>query len=61
MKEFYRTVAGRRFFDSELPELVRTLKDIANEMKVANDLKRREMKITEKLRIKQFKRDSENE
>tara|TARA_R110001592_G_scaffold219229_1_gene473390 strand:+ start:1413 stop:1580 length:168 start_codon:yes stop_codon:yes gene_type:complete len=49
MKEFYRTLSGKRFFDGDLPVLIRALKEIANELKNANELKRKELKINEKL------------
>ncbi len=55
MKDFYRTIAGRRFFDGDIPDLVRTLKEIAIELKSANDLKRKELKISEKLMIKELR------
>jgi len=55
MRDFYRTIAGRRFFDSDIPDLVRTLKEIAIELKSANDLKRKELKISEKLMIKELR------
>ena len=55
MRDFYRTIAGRRFFDSDIPDLVRTLKEIAIELKSANDLKRKELEISEKLMIKELR------
>lgn len=55
MRDFYRTIAGRKFFDADVPELVRTLKDIAIEFKNANELKRKELKIKEKMMIKELK------
>ena len=44
MKDFYSTVGGRRLCDSTLPELVRQLKRVADEMKRANNIKERELK-----------------
>lgn len=41
--EFYNTIAGHRFYEHQLPELVRVLEKIAAELKRANDLKEQEI------------------
>lgn len=39
MHQFHETIYGRRFFDSQLPQLIKQLENIGNELKRANDLK----------------------
>ena len=43
MKDFYSTSGGRRLCDSTLPEIVRQLKRVADEMRRANRLKEHEL------------------
>jgi hypothetical protein len=45
MAEFHETNYGRRFFDGQLPELIKNLGDVAMELKRANDLKEKELQI----------------
>lgn len=42
--EFFRTVMGQRFFEAQLPQLIRAIEKVANELKRANDLKERDAK-----------------
>ena len=39
MIQFHETVMGRRFFEATMPELLKAVKDLAKELKRANDLK----------------------
>lgn len=55
MKDFYRTQAGRKFFDADVPALVKALQEISQQLKVANDLKQRESKFNEKLKVIELK------
>jgi hypothetical protein len=47
MVEFFQTVYGKRFFDCQLPALIKNLAEIAQELKRANDLKEKELKSME--------------
>lgn len=40
--EFFETVAGHRFFEKQLPDLIRALEKVAAELKRSNDLKEQE-------------------
>lgn len=40
--EFFETVAGHRFYEKQLPDLIRALDKIAVEIKRSNDLKEKE-------------------
>lgn len=40
--QFFETVAGRRFYEHQLPELLKLLDKIAVELKRSNDLKEQE-------------------
>ena len=51
MKDFFRTLGGRRFFEGDIPALVKALQDISEQMKIANELKQREIKFNEKMKI----------
>ena len=46
MKDFYSTIGGRRLCDGTLPEIARQLKRVADEMKRANNLKERELRLS---------------
>lgn len=39
MTEFFLTQMGRKFYEADVPRLVRALETIAAEMKRANDIK----------------------
>jgi len=43
MTDFYSTLAGRKFYESDLPRLIEALEKIAKELEKAND-KRTERK-----------------
>lgn len=47
MDEFFKTLMGKRFFEGQVPQVVTALKDIAKELKRANDLKEKEMQHME--------------
>jgi len=55
MRDFYRTQAGRKFFDADIPALVKALQEISTQLKIANDLKTRENKFNERLKVKELK------
>jgi len=55
MRDFYRTQAGRKFFDADVPALVNALQEISTQLKIANDLKTRENKFNERLKVKELK------
>lgn len=39
MVQFHETGYGRRFFDAQLPELIKAISKLANEMEKSNKLK----------------------
>ena len=43
MDEFYKTGGGRKLVDVIMPDIARQLKRIADELRLANKMKRREM------------------
>ena len=58
MKDFYRTAAGRRFFESDIPALIEALQKISTQLEKANELgekKRREENIKEEKRLEKMK------
>lgn len=46
---FDETVRGARFFDAQLPRLIKVIEDNTAELKRANDLKELEIKQTQEL------------
>lgn len=42
MPQFHETVYGKRFFDSQLPKLIKTLERIADALEKQNELKEKE-------------------
>lgn len=46
---FDETVRGRKFFDGQLPRLIKAIEDNTAELKRANDLKEKELLQTEKM------------
>lgn len=61
MKDFFRTLGGRRFFEGDIPALVKALQDISEQMKIANELKQREIKFNEKMKIMELKEKKKHE
>ena len=45
MIRFDETVRGRKFFDGQLPTLIKAIQENTAEMKRANDLKEKEFKL----------------
>ncbi|WP_036174247.1 hypothetical protein [Ureibacillus massiliensis] len=45
MVQFFQTHMGQKFYERDIPEMVRKLNEIASELSRSNDLKERELKI----------------
>lgn len=43
MTQFFQTIMGKRFYQADIPKIVKALGDIATELKRANDLKEAEL------------------
>lgn len=61
MIRFDETVRGRKFFDGQLPALIKAIQENTAEMKRANDLKEKEMKIEHFYNRRVFKRAEHGE
>jgi len=60
MQDFYRTAAGRKFYDADIPKLTKVLERIADQMEKSNHLEEKRFRLDEK-RIKlQIKNLNEN-
>ncbi|MDD9311971.1 hypothetical protein ACOSZF_11460 [Cytobacillus firmus] len=58
MSEFFQTVMGRKFFESDVPELNQNLNEVRIEMHRANSLKADELQLKEReLRLKEKELD----
>lgn len=47
--QFYQTRLGQIFFEHQVPETMKAMKDIAKELKRSNDLKERELQLKEQM------------
>ena len=61
MKEFYRTAAGRRFFESDIPALIEALQKISTQLEKANELGEKKRRVEEKLQRLQIREANGNE
>lgn len=44
MPNFFQTLMGKKFYEGDMPRIVRSLEQIAKELKRQNDLKESELK-----------------
>jgi|TARA_R110001632_G_scaffold140520_1_gene256529 hypothetical protein len=49
MSEFFRTQMGRKFYDADIPQLVKVLERIANQMEKKNKLEEKRFLLEEKV------------
>lgn len=61
MKDFYRTAAGRRFFESDIPALIEALQKISTQLEKANELGEKKRRVEEKLQKLQIREANGNE
>ena len=61
MKDFYRTAAGRQFFEKDLPGLVTTLKNVSLQMEKSNLLEEKKWRLEEKAQRLQIREMNEKE
>ena len=55
MKDFYRTAAGRRFFETDIPALVEALQKISTQLEKSNEIKEKKRRVEEKLQRLQIR------
>lgn len=48
MIQFHETQMGRKFYERDIPEIAKALRDISKELARANDLKEAELKLKDK-------------
>lgn len=63
MNDFYKTSAGRKFYESDLPRLVTALEKIATKLDESNKLEEKRFKLDEKLakiKLKHINEESKN-
>ena len=61
MKDFYRTAAGRRFFESDIPALIEALQKISTQLEKANEVGEQKRRVEEKLQRLQIREANGNE
>lgn len=60
MSEFYRTPSGRKFYESDIPQLISVLEKIALRIDESNKLEEKKFKLEEKLIRRQLKELNES-
>jgi hypothetical protein len=60
MNEFYRTPAGRKFYEADMPRLISALEKIALKMEESNKLDEKKFKLEEKLMKQKLKEVNES-
>lgn len=60
MNDFHRTPMGRKFYESDLPNLITVLEKIANRMDESNKLDEKRYRLEEKLMKRQLRELNEN-
>jgi len=48
MNNFHQTRMGKSFYEAHVPQIVRSLNEIAEEMKISNKLKEKELELKER-------------
>lgn len=61
MKDFYRTAAGRRFFETDLPDLVKALQTISLQLEKANEIEEKKRRVEEKVQKLQIREMNDKE
>ena len=61
MKEFYRTAAGRRFFESDIPALIEALQKISTQLERSNELGEKKRRVEEKVQKLQIRESRGNQ
>jgi hypothetical protein len=61
MKDFYRTAAGRRFFESDIPALIEALQKISNQLERSNELGEKKRRVEEKVQKLQIRESRGNQ
>lgn len=59
MADFFRTSMGRKYYESDIPNLIAVLEKINTQMEKANLLEERKFKLNEKLKTLQIKKLNE--
>ena len=55
MSDFFRTSAGRKFYENDIPQLTKVLEKIANQMEIKNKLEEKKFRLDEKVKKLQIK------
>ena len=61
MKDFYRTAAGRRFFESDIPALIEALQKISTQLERSNELGEKKRRVEEKVQKLQIRESRGNQ
>jgi hypothetical protein len=55
MNDFFKTIMGRKLFESDIPDLIKSLNSLSKELKTLNERQEKMFKLDEKLKRLQIK------
>ena len=58
MTEFHRTARGQKFYEGDLPRLVKVLEKIGNQLESLNEREEKKFMLDERLKKQEIKRNS---
>jgi len=61
MNDFYKTIMAKKFFEADMPELVKSLSFLTLELKKLNEREDKKFKLDERLKRLQIKEYNKNE
>jgi hypothetical protein len=61
MNDFFKTSMGKKFFEADMPELVKSLMSLTTELKKLNEREEKKFKLDERLKRLQIKEYNKNE
>lgn len=59
MSEFHKSVRGQKFYDGDLPRLVKALEKISNQLQTLNEREERKFKLDERLKRQEIKKNKD--
>jgi hypothetical protein len=55
MNDFFKTLMGRKLFESDIPDLIKALHSLSKELKTLNEREEKKFKLDERLKRLQIK------
>lgn len=55
MNDFFKTLMGRKLFESDIPDLIKSLNSLSKELKTLNEREEKKFKLDERLKRLQIR------